>query len=212
MDYTTLVAEKTVDGSIRSWVNWGPVPATHVLTLAEDMIGSSLRVQQMRTLTTGTIAEGDTAITLPTDFREAISLRRTGDSAGVITLLDAEHFETRLVLDDDDEPFEGTPFEGTIDGLTSIRLNTTADEAYPYRLWYIASPPRLSEEAPTNYLTDRYSNILLPACLYWAYSFAKDAASRDHWYAMFVAALQEANSEADLGRQVETAAIHWGMG
>lgn len=209
MDYDTLVAAKTVEGSIKHWVNYGPAPASTIVTMAEDTIFASLRIQQMRALATGTIAIGASTISLPTGFREAISLKRTGDSAGPIDLLDIDHFEQRLALDTSSALFEGIPTAGVIEGNTTLRLNAQADIEYAYRLWHYASPARLSSANLTNFLTDRYSHMLLAACLYWAFSFMKDTAQRDHWFGIMTTAIDAANAESDLGHQSEVKAVHW---
>lgn len=211
MSYTTLTGLKTVEGSIRNWVNDGTVPASVVLTEAEQFIYTRLRVREMRQLTEGTIADGDTSLTLATvapRYLEMITFNRAGDSKGIIRYFDEEQFEQRFVTDNLGNEYEGVPTECTVDG-TTIRFNTEADQAYLYRLWYYARPEPLSVSNETNFLIEKHPKLIRHACLAHAYDFKKDMQSRD-WH-MKAAEMEifEANKLVDIENQSQEVNKYW---
>jgi hypothetical protein len=52
VNYSTLVADKTVAGSIKRWVNYGQIDSETVLTEAQALIYSMLRAREMRQAST----------------------------------------------------------------------------------------------------------------------------------------------------------------
>lgn len=208
MDYTTLIADKSTEGSIKYFVRHSEVPSTHILTMAESFIYARLRCREMVNRIYTDIASGENAITLPVRFREPISLWLTGSFKSRLILLDHDHFEQRLAEQEDATPYEGQPTEYAVDG-NAIWLNTTADQDYPIRLWYYGTPLPLSATNLTNFLTDRYPDMLEAALKYYAYRHREEDALADKWMRHAIDGIQTANAEYDLYKQQINAEAYW---
>ena len=196
--YSTLTGLKTVDGSIKQWVNDGTIPSASIVSKAEAWIYQYLRVREMISLETGAIQTGDTTLSVSMlDLLEPISLRIIDDSSAPIRLLDQEHFESRTYFDSSTGPTSTQPTEAMIVGNV-FQLNATSDATYSYRLVYFGKPAALSTSHETNFLTDRYPHMLEAACYYWAFSFKKDRGEADHWMSVAMGLIDKANDEAGL--------------
>lgn len=196
MNYTTLIGAKTVEGSIKYAVRHSEVPSEFVLTNAEGLIYSMLRVREMKALQTGTIADGDTTLALPTNFVGSISLGIAGEYKQPIDILDEEHFEQRLAQEADGSLYEGTPRFCVMDG-THFRFDVEADRAYLYRLWYYKQPVALSGSNETNFLTTRFPHILDAACKFYAYAHREDNDMAEKWKSIAIDAITLANANHD---------------
>lgn len=208
MNYTTLVADKSTEGSIKYFVRHSEVPSTYCLERAQDAIYQILRVREMLVRATGTISTGTSTITMPSDILEPKLLIRTGSCKGKIRLLDQEHFESRTGEDSTSIVYEGTPSEATYDAST-IYLNTRADQDYPYRLWYIGKPALLSGANLTNFLTARYGNILEAMCKHYAYEHREDDSKAATMLEKAMGYIQRANEEYDMFQQAVQTELHW---
>lgn len=208
MNYTTLVADKDTEGSIKYFVRHAQVPSEFILERAQDVIYSMLRVREMTARTTGTIADGDTTLTMPTDCMEPIALYLGGSYHQPIRILDQEHFEDRVGLESDDTLYEGTPSECTYDA-TTFYFNVEADQAYYYRLWYVKKPALLSGGNPTNFLTTRYGHILEAMCKSYAYSHRENDGLAEQWLGKATGYIEKANQEHDMFRQAIQTELYW---
>ena len=208
--YSTLVGTKETDGSIKNWINWNKAPATTILTEAEAFIYSQLRVREMRKLTSGTITEGASTLAMPADFIAPISFRRTGNSAGIIEVLDEAHFESLLALDESNAFMEGTPTKCMIIEEPPIAyFDCEADDDITYRLVYFARPAALSASNETNWLTTRYPMLLRATCLGFANQHYKDSAAAGEWLSAASGLIASANSEDDQARQILRVENYW---
>lgn len=208
MSYTQLTADKDTAGSIKYFVRHSEVPSDFILERAQDAIFQLLRVREMVTRATGTIATAATTITLPTDILEPISLNRTGSYKGRITILDQEHFESRVGEDETSTVYEGIPTSCTYSG-TTLYLDAKADQDYPYRLWYMARPALLSGSNLTNFLTTRYGNILEAMCKHYAYEHRENDAKASSELEKAMAYIGKANEEYDMFRQSIQTELYW---
>lgn len=202
MNYTQLVASKATANSIAAWLNWDLAPSTDILAEAESALYSQLRVREMKTMTTGTIADGDLTLAMPTDFIASISLRRSGSAAGPITILDSQHMEERNQIDGTGAFIEGVPTECQIIGDPPVAyLNCEANDAFPYRLVYFKRPAALSGSNLNNFLTVRYPKLLRVACLMEGHFFKKEYELARTYETRVEEMIYKANSEYDLGEQ-----------
>lgn len=208
MSYTILTGSKDTAGSIKYFVRHTEVPSDYVLERAQDAIYQKLRVREMLNRTSGTIAEDDTTITLPTDILDPVALLRTGSYKGKIILLDQEHFESRVGEDENGDIYPGTPTQATYDA-TTLYLDAKADQAYPYRLWYMKKPAYLSGSNETNFLTTRYGNILEAMCKHYAYAHRDNEGQAATELEKAMAYINEANVEYDMFRQSIQTEIYW---
>jgi len=211
MNYTTLVADKDTEGSIKQWINNSLTPASVVLREAELFITKKMRVRRMITLYAGTLAQGVSSIDLDTAaprYEEMLSLRRAGDHAGRIHQLDHQHFEERIVTDTSGNLLEDTPTICCVTGST-IELNVTTDQTYPIRMWYYGRPALLAVDNQTNFLTDEFPALLRHACLYKAFDYWKETGQRDHHLQMAMGEIAEANKQWDSERQTMELSRDW---
>lgn len=211
MTYTTLTADKDTEGSIKYFVRHSIVPSDSILTSAQALIYSMLRVREMKALATGTILTGVSELTLPTDFIEPISFWLGGINKSRLEILDEDHFEERIGRDENDVPYDGIPTECTMD-RTKAYFNATTDDDYLYRMWYIATPAALAGGNQSNFLCTRYPHILEAMCKYYAYQHREMANDAATWLGIANAGIEKANGEYDLYKQSIRHEIHWGRG
>src|ERR1700738_5318118 len=141
MDYTTLIADKTTDGSIRRWVNHSDVDAVTVLTEAQALIFQSLRVREMRTVFSDiAMAIGNSSTALPSGFLDPIALI---DKTNNLRLrLRTEEFLSRLRQYDSGAPVSGTPQNFAIYG-EALQFDLAYDAAATLSLIGFATPTPL---------------------------------------------------------------------
>lgn len=208
MNYTTLVADKSTEGSIKYFVRHGEVPSEFILESAQSMIYSLLRVREMKKRTEGTILEDATTLTMPTDMLHPLMLMRRGNYKGEIKLLDEEHFEHRIGEDENNVLYPGTPSQCTFDADT-FYFDVKADQDYPYRLWYMATPALLSGSNLTNFLTSRYRHILEAAVKSLAYKHRDDKEMAAGYLEEMTAYITKANEEFDMFNQSIRMELYW---
>ncbi|MFT3987180.1 hypothetical protein [Aestuariivirga sp.] len=209
MSFTTLMGDKSTEGSIKYYVRHSEVPSASILESAQGYIYSKLRTREMKKLLAGvTIASGDTAIALPADFQDPISLWLDRDYKQALSILDEEHFEERVDRDSSGNLYQGTPCQCTMDA-TTIYLDVAADQTYYYRMWYYATPAALSVSNETNWLTARYPQLLEAICKAYAYRHREDDASADKWLQIGVATIEDANAQYDQFQQTIRQEAYW---
>jgi len=268
--YTTLTGAKTVPESIHNFVNYGKTPVTTILTTAEALVYSRLRVREMRASAVLSLPIEAWTLGLPTGYLEPIALRDregldlipdrfveergllrrriynedvvttlngailVGDLSMIVTNRDEfpTTFPFTVRIEDEtikvtagasttwtiERGYGGTTAAGhanaaTVDGMLEsgtpshvavfselFQFNYKADEARTYDLAFYKTPTALGATNTTNFLTNRYPQLIYAACSAGAAFYRKDTEE----YAAHVAWLEklcmEANAESDLGR------------
>ena len=115
MDYTTLVANKATDGSIKNWVNNDSFSAPTILAEAEDFIYRRLRVREMLKLTTGNMVVGQDYIDVPTDFIGSRSLFYSGTEKLALNHRTLDDIESARSYDTSGNISQGKPTQFYID-------------------------------------------------------------------------------------------------
>ncbi len=208
MDYTTLIADKSTEGSIKYFVRHGEVPSEFILERAQSAIYSLLRVREMLTRAQGTILEDATTLAMPTGFLHPVLLMRRGEYKGEIDILDQQHFESRVAEDAAGDLYEGTPSQCTFDD-TMFYFDVKADQDYLYRLWYMKSPDLLSPSNTTNFLTSRYSHILEAMCKSYAWAHRQDKEQEAGWLEKATGYIAKASEEFDMFNQSLRMELYW---
>lgn len=208
MDYATLVATKSTQGSIRNWINWDAAPAEIILAAAQNMIYSRLRVREMsKYKQDGEILENESSITLPSDYIGLKYWRRIQPNAGRIYLLDEEYFMQKRQRDDDGVVIEGTPMYAMIVGGSNAadpvtaHFDVKADQDYDWEMSYYARPADLGVSNTTNFLTSRYEWLLQTGCMYQAYLHKKELDLAAPFKTAFDEWFVQASIEKDLEAQ-----------
>lgn len=197
--FTVLTGAKTVDGSIRNWVNRGSdLPATTILTEAQAWIftesDKALRVRKMMAEDVLTFSAGLNEANLPADFLDPIEY------------LPYEWWEAlpyvvrtslRIERDSSGNVLAGEPSCWAILGTTA-QVDRAPSTAFSGILAYYAKPTALSGANETNFLTDDYPTLLRHACLGKAYSHMKDYQRSTAEFSMAKALIAEINKVDDL--------------
>jgi hypothetical protein len=199
LDYTTLIGAKTLDGSIRNWLNDSTLPATTILDMAESYIYRRLRVREMQKFATGSTVVGDATIALPTDYLTPLRFMFTGTEKTEIKHLEIGDVMMRLNYDWNGDLVPTKPQYFAAMG-TTIQFDAPADQVYPYQLLYFAQPASLSPSNATNFLTTRSPRLVMAACCMLASEFDKDDKEKQWWLAIADNELQQLNREFDQER------------
>jgi hypothetical protein len=197
MTFTILTGAKSVDGSIKSWMNYARVDAEGVLLEAETMIAERLRVREMRVSDTLPVSVGDSGIDLPDQFLDPIEVRDvTNDSD--IEYRDPSDLErmrswTAAVLDSGDPAYYAV-----FDEQFQFDCKTTT--AWTLRTLFYQRPTPLSSSNKTNFLTTRYPHILRMACLATGARFNRDDETFAREQRLLFASIDEANAKDEMAR------------
>lgn len=196
INYTTLTGAKTVSGSIANYVNRSDLPTADIMTEAQALIYQDLRVDDMLTRTTLTLALDATSAALPSDYLSLRSFTPYGYEAPMLYVPPDKMVEQ---VDDEGTFASGTPVMFTIMGTTAY-FDIATDEAITGRLLYYARPAALSTSNETNFLTVKYPSLLRYALLYFAYEHMKDQAQGQEYLAKFMAQLGKVRAADDLNK------------
>lgn len=198
MNFTTLTGEKSVSGSIKSWLNYGKIDSEGVLLESEAMIYSSLRVREMRSSETLTVKVGASGVDLPDGFLDPLSLRDITNDTDLEPyaeeLLEQTRTWTDGVLDSGDPAFFAI-----FDEQFQFDCRTTTQ--WRARALFYKQPVSLSVENDTNFLTTRYPHILRMACLATGARFADDQARYEREQRLLEAKIDEINALDEQSRR-----------
>lgn len=194
-DYTVLIGDKKTDGSVRNWLNNDLVPSLTILHQAETWLYRRLRIREMLTTTTGTLAADAETIPLPDRYVAPRSLFFTGILAGEIKHRRIEEVEAAFAYDSDGNRVTGRPVAYAADA-TVLQLDCPADQDYPWRLRYYQQLASLSSDNPSNVLTGRAFNAFHAAAMGFACRWDKEDGA-ESWFQQAVAHVEEINVEDD---------------
>lgn len=196
MNYTTLVADATTEGSIKYAINYSRIDSAGILEEAQAWIYQHLRVRQMVASSDIAITSTATTATFPTGYLDPIHFCIPG-YVSKIRLKDAEWFRSHLGWDESAVMPEGVP-SYWCDISTTIQLDTKADQAYTAKMVYFKKPDLLSVSNTTNWLTDRYPSLVRRACLMFAAEARKEYETMDRVEVRALQSIDEIKAESDL--------------
>lgn len=200
MNYTTLTGAKSLDGSIKNWVNNEAFSSTTVLEEAEAWIWNRLRVREMLTALDAvmTIGVGGATITLPSDFMAMVWLGYRGQWTGKIRAVPIDELQDARQYDSSAgyALAQGQPFVYSLRG-TVIEMPRAPDQAYTFREVYHARQAALSDSNQTNWLTVKAPRLIRQTCCAFAYEFMKNTDEKTYWLGMAQASVDELNAESD---------------
>ncbi len=196
-NYTTLVAAKTTDGSIKNWVNDSRVPSTTILTEAQAWIYQRLRVRQMLKTATGTLATNSDTIALDTTYRARYFFMFTGVDKAIPSSRLLDDVLSAFSYDSAGNRTTGQPTMWATDEV-NIQFELRANKGYPYLFkYYGALAPLAASSNETNFLTNVYPSLLRAICLHYAYEHLKDAPKTTYWLAKAEQQIAAANIDSD---------------
>lgn len=74
-------------------------------------------------------------------------------------------------------------------------LAPTPDQNYPYQLTYLSFPPLFNTANPTNFITDKYPNLIFYACMLEAIPYLKSDERIPVFESLYSRALQNVNND-----------------
>lgn len=194
--YTVLTGAKTVEGSIKNWVNRSDIPSTDILTEAEAMIFETLRVREMQARSVLTFALGVQTASLPTGFLDPIGYQPYawgGDLPFVHENALNEYRDESGALE------SGTPSRWTIVGETAY-VDVLPTLAFSGILLCYKSPTSLSGSNEINFLTTRYPSLLRYACMAKAHEHMKTDQVANY-LGLAMASIDKANASNEMWRR-----------
>jgi hypothetical protein len=198
MDYSTLVAAKTVQGSIASWVNYSRLDAVTILAEAQAELFDRMRVREMATLDTSiATAAGTAAYALPANFLDPIRPLTDNQGNGYVFKTQGELLKRRN-YDSLGAIIQGTPAVFSIFD-EKLQFDCAFDTSgWVINLLCFKSPTPLGPGNQTNWLTSRYPHVLRRACQTRAADFMDDDAAFQRHEAKLEAVIQAAMANNDL--------------
>jgi hypothetical protein len=178
MNYSTLVADRTVEGSIRNWINNPNVPATAILSDAEADIYTRIRVREMRTASTVVLTTGASNADLPEGFLDPITLR--DKYRRDLVLVDPDGLENIRYIDTDFALVLTQPSHYSIFD-EKLQFDCRAEEPINLQFVYFRRLPALAGGNETNFLTSRYSPLVRFMTAKHAAIYLKDDAAAQRY-------------------------------
>ena len=195
MQYGTLVGPKSEKGSIRSWVNYEPLDIEGVLLDSQAYLYGRLRVREMIASAPVALTQGDETAPLPDGFLDPLSFKLP-NGLDILTKDPRELEDLRIYAEDGtletDMPMAYSVFNEL------IQLQAKADAAYAARLLFYKRPALLGRTNQTNFLTNRYPNLLRACCLMHAADMMQDDAEYARWMQRTESLLASVGVEGDL--------------
>jgi hypothetical protein len=199
-DYSTLVAGKSTEGSIKAWGGHALLESERILTEAQAYIYQRLRVREMRTTATLSFSSGDSSKSLASvssnGFLDPIGLKFDGDAED----LPYVHENGLMRLRDANGALQtGYPSRWSIVD-EQIQFDVALDQDLTARLMFYETPAPLSASNETNFLTKRFPTLLRRACLMFAWEQRRRPELFAQEQILVEAAIDEANRTADMSR------------
>ena len=149
----------------------------------------------------GVMVPNNELIRKPLDYKMTINLLYVNDISDAIFLLDRSYEFCVSYWPDPTLVDEPIFYSADLDvpqndvAMPSIYLAPTPKANYPYKLTYLSFPPLFNEQNSQNFLTDKYPNLLVYACLAEAIPFLKSDERGPLFESLYKMALQDVNGD-----------------
>jgi len=198
MDYTTLIAAKSVSGSLANWVNNGAIPASEIVVDAESWIYERLRTWEMlATLTTLTFTIGQNTVALPDGFIAPRAFWITGADKQPLVMKTPDTLIEKTAFDSTGAIMTEKPQFYYWDGSNFV-FNTLADDDYATWLVYFKRPAALSASNTTNFVTSKFSRMFRLALRGIAFEWLKDMSNAEAALALAADHIERINMESGM--------------
>jgi hypothetical protein len=174
-----------------------------IITQAVIRIYSEAKLIGFQKVVNNTMVIGQNTIPKPTDYKETVSLQITIEGDNPFTKFLYDRTYEFCIAYAPNPNLRGLPEFYSRDlivppmqvGPANIFIAPTPDIAYPYQLTYVSYPPAFDVNNPTNFLTDKYPNLLIYACMVEAIPYLKADERIPVWESLYNRALQAANTD-----------------
>lgn len=171
MTYGNLTGDKTVPGSIKSWVNYAKVDAENVLMDAQTTLYQTLRVREMKSTVTLSITAGQDNWAVPDGF---MTFSKFLDVTNGCEIEHKSWDDLEWLRDwNNGDLVAGDPTYCSFYN-EKIEFDVKTARAITGRLSFYKMPALLSSTNPSNFLCTRYPHLLRTACLAMAAVHFKD--------------------------------------
>ncbi len=201
MDYTSLglQIQSYAYRNDQTFINAIP----NIITQAVIRIYSEAKLIGFQKVDAGNMVIGANTIVRPPDYKETVNLQITIPGDTPFTKFLYERTYEFCVAYAPNPNLQGLPEFYSRDlnvpavqiDPSYIFISPTPDLAYPYRLTYISYPPTFNANFPTNFLTDKYPNLLLYACMVEAIPYLKADERVPVFQSLYDRALQGVNTD-----------------
>lgn len=196
--YTILTGARTVDGSIKNWVNKDDIPVDTIIDDAEAWVAARLRIREMiATDSTTTLAAAVDTLALPTGYLATKTFMIISPGRSKLSVKSAEEVEEARYYDDTGILNVSRPSMFYTDGTNAV-FNRTTDKAYTYRHRYYQEFTALSGNNESNFLTLRGIRMFRCVLLAFASEWKKDKAEAADWFAKAEHELNQLHISDDL--------------
>lgn len=174
-----------------------------IINQAMSRIYSEAKAIGFQKTVTGNMTIGIRSIVKPDDYKETISFQYTiPGSVPYTTFLYGRTTEFCIAYSPNAN-LTAPPLFYSADlnvppqqlAQARIMIIPSPDMDYPYELTYLAFPPLFDGNNPTNFLTDRYPNLLLYACMVEAIPYLKSDERIPVFESLYNRALQGINMD-----------------
>jgi len=157
------------------------------IKLAEDRLGTDLKVRELETSATGTLSS--ISLALPSDFGvlRRFTIVDTGKQSP--EMIGADGLRTKY------DPASGMPKYYAIIG-SNIEFNRNPDSAYTYVLDYWKKPPAITSTNTTSDVLTNHPGVYIFACLTELAFFTKNDADAARYQGKYAQYLNMANQNA----------------
>lgn len=197
MSYATLIGDKNTAGSISSSVAYDRIDRDAALEDAQALIYETLRTREMRSVAQLSMGIGEYTKALPTGFLNPIGGKMRDTKCFVYQHITLDEVINRRAYDSNGVIISLIPEFWAI-GDELIQFEQSFREARTLLLPHYRSLPLLSSGNQTNFLTNRYPNILRKACRVEAFGQMEHWESRAAELDLLAKLIQRANVEADM--------------
>lgn len=210
--YTMLVGSKATVGSIASWLNNSTIQGDtpEIVTEAESWIYRRLRHWRMMPApVTGNLSVGDDFLTPPADMLEPSLLCTTGQ---YFQFLPQKPYQEVIAnwqyTGNGTTRVQQQPMMYYFD-QSALRFDSPPNLAYSYAFVYYQQPAALSDDNPTNFLTQFYPRLMRMSCMAAACEWAKDSGvgnyDRSYFDQLAQDEIDKAQAESDRARRATEA-------
>jgi hypothetical protein len=144
-------------------------------------------------------------ISKPLDYKATINLQYFNNSNAAFLLPRSYEFCVNYWPNEDEDSEDSPPLFYSADmdvpqndaGGTPPRIYIapTPALAYPYKLTYLSFPPVFNEANSTNFLTDKYPNLLIYGCMVQAIPFLKSDERANLFTSLYEKELENINKD-----------------
>lgn len=177
----------------------------NLISQAMNRIYSQAKTLGFQKTDTGNTTNGVPIIQKPNDFKSPINLK-------IITNLGPKPRQKFLESRSYEFCIEYSPVVSTLSepkfystdlnvpqvdtGFANIYLSPTPDANYTYELTYLSFPPVFNSTVSRNFLTDKYPNLLIYACMVEAIPYLKSDERVNTFTTLYREALQDVNADS----------------